>query len=160
MVSMLKNLKKEVEKRKKIIAEIVKFVEAFVIKEGTVTKYEQGSCNTHIVREFKDFAGFTMFFSDGETMFGGTSVKLTFNSFVVFDIHYQSSLEEDCRVYIFNEVREWLPAFRSAVKKKKCILKQSNMKKIREEAAYKSKVTKEKKKKALLEEAARLRLAP
>jgi len=102
-------LENKIRERLGIFQTIVDFVSDVCLKIGKVIKREQGSCNTHIIYEITDFAGFYIYWSTGETQFGGATIKIrSINlSTTVVDFRYlgtnELGLEDIWEVNAFEE---------------------------------------------------------
>lgn len=70
-------LKEKIKERLAFLQIIIDFVSDVCLQIGTTIKYEQGSCNTHVVREIENFAGFYIYWSIGETQWGGDTIEIT-----------------------------------------------------------------------------------
>lgn len=156
--SSLTDLEKKVARRQGIVIKLMRFVEDFVMKNGKQIKYSEGSSHTHIVKEFKDFDGFYLTFSSGESMFGGNTARISSESGIVFRASYCLDVKKDCKVNIFHDEKEWLPRFEKAVRNKEKILAMKNKREKRKVAKQKRREEKDANLRKLQEEANRLGL--
>lgn len=108
------------------------------------------------MKEFDDFAGFKMIFSSGESMFGGNTATIYFNSIIVFKASYWLDIQKDCKVSIFHDEKEWLPQFMEAIRNKKEVLAAKNRREKRKAAKQKRRIEKEEENRATQAAAARL----
>ncbi len=93
----VKQLEEIVSARIKQIKKIFQFAESVVREYGRVVENEVGSSNTRTVARLDNFEGFNFILDTGQTMMGGNSLSVEFNSKLVLSVYYQGNLDE-CRI--------------------------------------------------------------
>ena len=74
-----KALAGKVRKRKRFLDETIDPVIKLVCERGRMVSRNQGSSNTHVVWELRNFGGFSFHTDLGQTMFGGNTVKIYYH---------------------------------------------------------------------------------
>lgn len=132
-----KRLARQIKARKDFLNKVVNSVTKLVREYGRVTKRDQGSSNTRVVSELRNFGNFTFETDLGQTMFGGNTIRVWYHpnkSFrkdgldsawdkewqPVLNIYYQT----DYKVINFDEQREWQRALFRVLKNKERIATQ------------------------------------
>jgi hypothetical protein len=90
----LDDLEKLVEREQTMYKFTVEFAEQVVIDFGRDLNFSVSDCYTTRVAQVDDFHGFTFYMHSGQSMFGGTDVKISYQGQEVVSIYYQSSIKE------------------------------------------------------------------
>ena len=88
------DLEKFVTEKQTNYEHIVEFAKQVVYDFGRDLRFEVNDCYTKSEVQVDDFHGFKFYTFSGQTMFGGTDVKISYQGQEVFSIYYQSGIEE------------------------------------------------------------------
>lgn len=124
-----KELEKQIRERKKLIMRFVNFVHKITREVGSVVHTDVGSSHTHVIRELRNFNGFSFLSDTGRTMFGGNKFQISYHpgreevvlqqTKPVFDVFYQTSLDDESAEVYFDPSPVWRGPLEALIANKK-----------------------------------------
>ena len=112
-------LEKLIAFRQSLIQETFDMACDLLKEKGEMVSRTQHSCHTHVVYELKDFAGYCITESSGESMFGGNTLTIADASsknkqIILIELSYQGDIKEKFKLNTLFDPDTWFPKFKSA----------------------------------------------